>query len=250
MGRQVFRMGLANATRHEAGDSSGGGDGTGFKTPRITRSGQNSATQSNKIPFMPAISTNSFGNNTPFYFAQKQYFLPFFSDTGGELDKIHIQAGNTVWNELDFGSGGNGFQWSLFSADSDTGFPSASVIDTYKFEPTSTSSTNTFDVRASGSRITLTEDTWYWIGFLGSSTSNGGNLNFNCFRSREMIGLQLPGGTNTTGSYYWDATQTSLKTSGFTINSSSNEFVPSQTSWIPRIYFTYLADTSNNNRWT
>ena len=74
-----------------------------------------------------------------FYFAQKQYFLPFFSDTGGELDKIHIQAGNTVWNELDFGSGGNGFQWSLFSADSDTDFSTS--VKMHIVEPTSTSST-------------------------------------------------------------------------------------------------------------
>lgn len=238
----------SDGTMEEAG-SSGGGDGTGLTLPNITRTGANFSTQMNYLSYMPAISTNSFGNNGPFYWANKQHFLPFYSGTGGELDKIIIVSGSVAWDETDFASGGNSYQWSLFSADLDTGFPKRSIIDTYEFKPTSNYSNVSFDVRDGGSRITLTANTWYWIGFLGGSSSNGGNLNFNCFRSSNVLPNQMPASTNPVIMYYWDATQSSLKTTDFTINSSSNEFIGSQTAWIPRIYFTYLADTNNNNRW-
>ena len=248
MGRQPFRKLKSDGTMEETG-SSGGGDGEGLTLPNITRSGQNSATQSNYLPYMPSISTNSFGNNGPFYWANKQYFLPFYSGTGGELDKIIIVSGSVAWNEVDFASGGNGYQWSLFVADTDTGFPKSSIIDTYEFKPESTNSEVSFDVRDNGSRITLTANTWYWLGFLGGSSSNNGNLKFNCFRGNYVLPLQMPAGSNPAIFYYWDATQSSLKTSGFTINSNSNEFIAVQQNYVPRIFFTYLEDANNNNRW-
>lgn len=248
MGRQPFRQMKNDGTMEEAG-SSGGGDGTGLILPNITKTGKNGGTQSKYLPIIPIQSTNSFVNYSTFYFANKQYFIPFYSGTGGDLDTIIIRSGDVVWNGTAFASGGNGYQWSLFSADSDTGFPESSIIDTYEFKPESTNSEVSFDVRDNGSRITLTANTWYWLGFLGGSSSNNGNLKFNCFRGNYVLPLQMPASSNPAIFYYWDATQSSLKTSGFTINSNSNEFIAVQQNYVPRIFFTYLEDSNNNNRW-
>ena len=249
MGRQVFRMGLANATRHEAGAASGT-DAVGLRPLHMTRAGSTSLTSNNDMLFMPSVGTNSFNNAAPFYFARKQYFIPFYSGTGGELDRIMINAGGDTHNGLEFASGNSdGYKWSLFSSDSNTGYPSAAIIDTYDFEPRNQYSQSQYDVRSSGSRVTLTADTWYWLGFLGGHGTNGENVNFNCIHSSKTQPIRIPASSNPSNMLYWYPSITTFKTGSFTINSGTNKFVPYQDNYYPRVYFEYLGDSSNSNRW-
>ena len=249
MGRQPFRQMKSDGTMKVAADAGGGGGGFD-PTLGIKRSGYDSTTSRIDLHFIPTSGTNSFSRNEPFYHAKKQYFVPLWSGVGGTLDKIKLISGNDthngfLWNPSVGTS--NSFHVAVYSSNADEGWPESKLTAEYHFAPASTGGTNTWDVQDSaGDRISLSADTWYWVSFLGGSSTSGGNIDMATFNSYRVMSLQIPGNAAHANQCYWSPTVTSMASS-FTI-SGSNRFVANQTNNTPRIFFSYLPD-STTKRW-
>tara|TARA_R100001163_G_C5068450_1_gene208756 strand:- start:3393 stop:10982 length:7590 start_codon:yes stop_codon:yes gene_type:complete len=224
------------------GDAGGGGGAT-FNPLVFKNSGNSTATNGTFMPPQPTVGSNSFQANNPFYFAQKIHFIPLYSGSGGTLNRIVLRATNELPTQ-----GTDEWSIALYEADS-AGWPKTKLSSTYQWVPTSAWGNTLASIYATdgSSQITLTENTWYWLGYLNASTSNGGGVTMGAVSRSDVMALQYAGTINFNNHLYWNAGSQTSFPSDFTVSSSTNRWVSSQTNYLPRIAFDYSIISGSSN---
>ena len=218
------------------------GGGETYNPLRFTNGGHSTATSNTFLPTMPMTGTNSFNASQPFYFAQKIYMIPMWSASGGTLNRIKLHA----TNDLPV-AGQDDWKIAIYEA-GDDGWPETLLTTPYQWTPTSAWGTTLVSIYGTNgsSQITLDANKWYWLAYLGASSTNGDNVTFGVVSASKAVPLSFAGTINYNNVIYWNAASTSFP-STFTVSSSLNRWQPSQVNNLPRTAFDYVVDSGTGN---
>tara|TARA_Y100000766_G_C18807396_1_gene556196 strand:- start:324 stop:1058 length:735 start_codon:yes stop_codon:yes gene_type:complete len=241
MGRQAFRRRKADGTIDDG--TGGGGTSATFSPIVFKNSGNSTATNSTFMPPQPTAGSNSFQANYVFYHARKIHMIPFYSGSGGTLNRIVLRATSDLPTQ-----GTDEWSICLYEADAN-GWPKTKLSSTYQWVPTSAWGNTMASIYATdgSSQITLTENTWYWLGYLNASTSSGGGVQMGAVSRTDIMPLQFAGTINFNNILYWNAGSQTSFPSDFTVSSSTNRWVSSQVNYLPRIAFDYSIISGSSN---
>lgn len=216
--------------------------GATYNPLEFKNSGHSTSTSNTFLPAMPMQGTNSFQANNPFYHAQKIYMIPLWSASGGTLNRIKLHATSDLpvadtddWKIAIYESG-------------EDGFPKTLLTTPYQWTPTSAWGTTMVSIYATdgSSQITLDANKWYWLAYLGASSTNGDNVAIGVVGADRCTPLSYAGTINFNNTIYWNAASTSFP-STLTVNSSTNRFQASQLNYLPRVAYDYVVDGSTGN---
>ena len=219
------------------------GGGATFNPLVFKNSGNSTATSNTFLPTIPTVGTNSFNASNPFYWAQKIHMVPFYSGSGGTLNRIKLHATNDLPT-----SGTDEWSICLYEADAQ-GWPKTKISTPYQWVPTSAWATTLATIYANdgSSQITLDANTWYWLGYLNASSTNGDGVTMGIVSAQRVMPLQFAGTINYNNHLYWnEGSQTSFP-STFTVSSATQRWQPSQTNDVPRIAFDYSIISGSSN---
>tara|TARA_R110002020_G_scaffold180072_1_gene373968 strand:+ start:596 stop:1309 length:714 start_codon:yes stop_codon:yes gene_type:complete len=236
MGRQAFRRSKSDGT---IDDGTGGGSNFPLK---FKRSGYTNGTSASFIPAVPTQASNSFQSDYMFWFARKQGFTPLYSGSGGTLNRFLFYAGNTAAT-----AGTDDWKVGLYSA-SDEGHPETLISTTMTWTAASAWGNTVISVYATdgSSRITLEPDTWYWVGWLGASTSNGGNADIRGLSASYGAAMQQSGTVNYNNHCYLNQSNRTTLVSSIDLFNGSVNLVHSQHNYTPYLVMEYVI---TNQKW-
>ena len=141
-------------------------------------------------------------------------------------------------------AGSDDWKIVIYSAN-DEGWPETLMTTPYQWTPTSAWGATLASIYATNgtSQITLAPNTWYWIGYLGASSTNGGNVTMGAVGTASAMPLSYAGTVNFNNYIYWNASSQTSFPSTLTVNSGHNRFVSAQGNYLPRINFDYVVDS-------